>query len=83
MPRVPMPFRMLHPNLRTNLAVTGATYVMKQRYESSEFHRILVYFSCSSISSGGIAQYLAYCRENGISPEVNTTKKAAVVFGNR
>lgn len=63
--------------------VTDAAVAMKQRYDSSKFRGILVAFRCSYISTGGISQYLASCRDNGLVPQVKTSKKVAIVFANR
>lgn len=48
---------------------------MKKRYDSFAFNEILVYYSFWYISTSGIAQYFAYCRENGTSQEINNTKR--------
>lgn len=57
--------------------VSDATEAMGRRYDSTAFRGLLIDYGCSYLSTGGIAQYVAYCRENGLEPEANTSKRAA------
>lgn len=63
--------------------VSDATEAMERRYDSSAFRGLLINSGCSFISTGGIGQYIAYCREHGLKTEVDTTKKTAIVFTNK
>lgn len=63
--------------------VTNGTEAMGRRYDNKHFHGLLIDSGCSFLSTGDIAQYLAYCRENRIQPQINTYKRAEIGFANK
>lgn len=50
--------------------VTDATDFMRKRYDTTHFLLILVGSGCSFISTGCVAQVLAYCRGNDLTPNM-------------
>lgn len=69
--------------LPTPPPVEDATKSMKERYNGRVFQGILVDSGCSRFLTGGTAQYLAYCKTHGVTPNVDLTKRASVFFANR
>lgn len=59
----------------------NATLPMQSRYSKKVFRGILVDPGCSIISTGGLAQYKAYCSFVGQTPSIDSSKQASIILG--
>lgn len=63
--------------------VQDATAEMKKRYDDTLFRGTSVDLGCLHLSTGGVVEYIAYCKENGLKPTVKNNKHTFIVFANR
>lgn len=69
------------PTVLFTSTTEDATIPMKSRYSDSSFRGILVDPGCSIISTGGFAQYKAYCAFVGQTSSINASKQASIILG--